>query len=80
MAGSTRILVTHQTQYLPRADIILVLEAGRLVASGSYAQLTAQGVNLQHATSQTQQGEVLLQAAAQRQLPVLCPLSRWAER
>ena len=46
MRGSTRILVTHQLQYLPQADIILVLEAGRISARGSYAQLTQQGIDL----------------------------------
>ena len=38
------MLVTHQLQYLPQADVILVLEGGRLAACGSYHQLTAQGV------------------------------------
>lgn len=42
------MLVTHQLQYLPLADLILVLEGGRLAACGTYSQLTAQGVQFQH--------------------------------
>ncbi len=39
MAGSTRILVTHQRQYLPQCDRVAVLRGGRLVALGSYQEI-----------------------------------------
>jgi ABC-type multidrug transport system fused ATPase/permease subunit len=35
----TRILVTHQLQYLPSADLIVVLDKGNLVFKGSYAEM-----------------------------------------
>lgn len=39
MAGSTRVLVTHQRQYLPRCDRVAVLRGGRLVALGTWEEL-----------------------------------------
>ena len=39
LAGTTRILVTHQTQFLPLADRVLVLDGGRVLADGSFAEL-----------------------------------------
>ena len=44
MAGSTRLLVTHQKQYLPFCDRILVLKDGIVVAEGTYDHLVEQGV------------------------------------
>ena len=44
MAGATRLLVTHQRQYLPSCDRVLVLRLGRLVAEGTQAELAAAGV------------------------------------
>ena len=46
MRDSTRILVTHQLQYLPQADVIFVLEGGRITARGSHAELSQQGIDL----------------------------------
>ena len=57
MAGSTRVLVTHQLQYLPQADVILVLEGGRVAARGSYAELAAQGIQFQKYEGMHGQGE-----------------------
>ena len=57
MRGSTRILVTHQLQYLPHADIILVLEGGRISARGSHAELCQQGIDL-HSFQHSQPGTV----------------------
>jgi ABC-type multidrug transport system ATPase subunit len=37
------ILVTHQLQYLQRADRILLMKAGRVVAVGTMSELTALG-------------------------------------
>eukprot|EP01094_Clydonella_sp_ATCC50884_P009249 TRINITY_DN1877_c0_g4_i2.p1 TRINITY_DN1877_c0_g4~~TRINITY_DN1877_c0_g4_i2.p1 ORF type:complete len:1344 (+),score=519.36 TRINITY_DN1877_c0_g4_i2:436-4467(+) len=44
MGGTTRILVTHQLQFLPEVDEIWVMEGGRIVHSGSFLELTAAGV------------------------------------
>ena len=53
--------VTHQLQYLPHADHVLVLDSGRIAARGSYAQLASQGFDFQRLTAQqAQQGESLL--------------------
>lgn len=43
---STRVLVTNQMQVLAKADIIVVLEGGRIVAKGTLAQLYERGVQL----------------------------------
>lgn len=39
LTGRTRILVTHQRQYLPACDTIAVLRCGELVAVGTWADL-----------------------------------------
>ncbi|CAL8111094.1 unnamed protein product [Orchesella dallaii] len=39
LAGKLRILVTHQLQYLPQADHIIILKDGKVVAQGSYDEL-----------------------------------------
>ena len=44
MKNSTRILVTHQKQYLPYVDWILVLNHGKVVAKGTYEELTNMGI------------------------------------
>ncbi|KAL4420399.1 hypothetical protein ABPG75_010055 [Micractinium tetrahymenae] len=44
MAGSTRLLVTHQRQFLPGCDAVLVLRGGQVAFRGTYAELAAQGV------------------------------------
>ncbi|KAL4424666.1 hypothetical protein ABPG77_004473 [Micractinium sp. CCAP 211/92] len=44
MAGSTRLLVTHQRQFLPGCDFILVLRGGQVAHRGTYAELAGQGV------------------------------------
>ncbi|KAL0032002.1 hypothetical protein WJX77_000079 [Trebouxia sp. C0004] len=46
LAGRTRILATHQMQYLPAADWVVVMQAGRISHQGRYEDLTAQGVEL----------------------------------
>ena len=45
LASSTRVLVTHQLQFLPDADLVIKLEKGRIVAAGSYNDLISQGVS-----------------------------------
>jgi ABC-type multidrug transport system fused ATPase/permease subunit len=41
LAGKTRILVTHQVQYLPQADRVVVMSSGEITAVGTYAELIA---------------------------------------
>lgn len=41
LQGTTRLLVTHQRQYLPLCDRIVVLREGAIVAQGPYAELAA---------------------------------------
>mmetsp|Transcript_19797 Transcript_19797/g.50032 ORF Transcript_19797/g.50032 Transcript_19797/m.50032 type:complete len:884 (+) Transcript_19797:966-3617(+) len=46
LAGATRILVTHQTQFLPLADKVVLLEQGGVLAQGGFAELQASEVDL----------------------------------
>ncbi|MFQ5855676.1 MAG: ABC transporter ATP-binding protein, partial [Anaerolineae bacterium] len=43
MAGRTTLLITHQLRLVQRADLILVLEGGRIVERGSHAELLRDG-------------------------------------
>ncbi|CAG9767681.1 unnamed protein product [Ceutorhynchus assimilis] len=40
LKGKTRILVTHQLQYLKKADLIVVLNEGRIEAMGTFRELS----------------------------------------
>ena len=44
LQGRTRILVTHQLQFLPEADMIVMMEDGSIARSGTHAELLTQGV------------------------------------
>eukprot|EP01065_Artemidia_motanka_P052517 TRINITY_DN9507_c1_g1_i1.p1 TRINITY_DN9507_c1_g1~~TRINITY_DN9507_c1_g1_i1.p1 ORF type:complete len:1265 (+),score=386.40 TRINITY_DN9507_c1_g1_i1:95-3889(+) len=46
LAGKTRVLVTHQLQYLPHADRIVVLDEGRVVFNGAYRDIVDSAINL----------------------------------
>jgi len=39
MAGKTRVLVTHQLQYAPRADLVVFMREGRVAELGSFDAL-----------------------------------------
>jgi ABC-type multidrug transport system ATPase subunit len=41
LKSKTRLLVTNQLQYVPDADVVVVLKNGRIVESGSYGDLMA---------------------------------------
>jgi subfamily B ATP-binding cassette protein MsbA len=43
MAGRTTIVIAHRLSTVERADCIVVMDAGAIVACGSHAQLLAQG-------------------------------------
>jgi hypothetical protein len=84
-SGTTRILVTHQRQYLPKCDRVAVLRNGQLVACGPYEQVAALQLpeltggavtmSLDVPEEQQQQGEVEGSRSAS-QLPVL---TSWPE-
>ncbi|KAI8619281.1 P-loop containing nucleoside triphosphate hydrolase protein [Chytriomyces sp. MP71] len=39
LAGKTRVLVTHQLHFLPKVDIVVLMEAGKIVAQTSFEEL-----------------------------------------
>ncbi|KAJ3194117.1 hypothetical protein HK101_003453 [Irineochytrium annulatum] len=43
LGQKTRLLVTHQLHFLPRVDHIYLMEGGRIIESGTYKQLLADG-------------------------------------
>lgn len=45
LRNQTRVLVTHQLQFLPQVDRIIVMDKGRVLHEGSYVQLMAAGVS-----------------------------------
>jgi len=50
LRNKTRVLVTHQTQFLPQVDRVAVLGGGRLLHFGTYQELAAAGVSFQSLT------------------------------
>ncbi|KAL6750031.1 P-loop containing nucleoside triphosphate hydrolase protein [Haematococcus lacustris] len=46
LAGSTRILVTHQLQYVDAADVVVVMSDGKVADLGTHKELKARGVDL----------------------------------
>ncbi|ELT99037.1 hypothetical protein CAPTEDRAFT_212470 [Capitella teleta] len=57
LSEKPRILVTHQIQYLARADKILVLKDGEVVNVGTYEELTAQGIDFESLMEEPEAGE-----------------------
>lgn len=45
MDGAARILVTHQKQYLPRCDRILVVRGGKIVEEGTFEELAKKKID-----------------------------------
>jgi ATP-binding cassette subfamily C (CFTR/MRP) protein 1 len=43
MAGKTRVLATHALHVLDRVDTVYVMDEGRVVEAGTYAELRARG-------------------------------------
>jgi ABC-type bacteriocin/lantibiotic exporter with double-glycine peptidase domain len=41
-AGRTRVLITNQLHILHKCDHVVVMEQGRIVEQGTYAQLVAE--------------------------------------
>ena len=48
LAGRTRLLVTHQVQFLPACDMVVVMEEGQVSACGTFEELLSRGVDFQH--------------------------------
>ncbi|KAN0028502.1 hypothetical protein ACTFIV_010347 [Dictyostelium citrinum] len=46
MADKTRILVTHQLQFIPSADHIVVVDNGKLI-QGTYSELKSKGIDFE---------------------------------
>jgi len=46
LSDKTIVLVTHAIQYLPSCDSILVMDKGKIVESGQYAELLATGTHM----------------------------------
>ena len=44
LQGKTRVLVTHQQVYFPKADHIILLDKGSVAHEGSYEELLQRGV------------------------------------
>eukprot|EP00746_Dinoflagellata_sp_MGD_P011278 gnl/MRDRNA2_/MRDRNA2_123593_c0_seq1.p1 gnl/MRDRNA2_/MRDRNA2_123593_c0~~gnl/MRDRNA2_/MRDRNA2_123593_c0_seq1.p1 ORF type:complete len:953 (+),score=230.34 gnl/MRDRNA2_/MRDRNA2_123593_c0_seq1:187-2859(+) len=72
LKGKTRILVTHQSQYLPKCDSIYVMEDGCIKASGTYQELLAKNLIQQEkddegdVTDATKQSDVQLKVPGAR--------------
>lgn len=47
--GKTVIIVTHQLQYLPSCDAVMLMEGGKVAAYGSYQEVRQSGVDLRNA-------------------------------
>ncbi len=65
-AGRTRVLVTHQVQFLPEADMIVVVQGGRIAAQGGYDELVASGVDFRQLVEDVSTDESIEVSAAQR--------------
>ena len=75
-ADATTIVVSHRTSVLRRADRILVLDEGRLVAAGSHDELLAQPGNPYQRTWLLQQAEAALERRAERRIePTRAPVA-----
>ena len=46
MRGKTRILVTHQVHLLDQCDMIVILDDGKIKASGSFTELQRSGLDI----------------------------------
>lgn len=55
LAGSTRVLVTHQLQFLAQADLVAVVKQGSISDIGSHDELVARGVDFHQFSLQQQQ-------------------------
>nr|XP_006811390.1 PREDICTED: multidrug resistance-associated protein 4-like [Saccoglossus kowalevskii] len=57
LSGKTRILVTHQTQYLDTVDKVLVLKEGEVLAFGTLQEIQNSGIDCADVIRECQQGK-----------------------
>ena len=55
--GRTVLLVSHQVQYAPRCDVVMMMDGGRVVESGSYEQLQAKGIDFRAIVADAHTGD-----------------------
>ena len=56
LRGRTVLLVSHQVQYAPRCDVVIMMDGGRVVEMGSYEQLQAKGIDFRAIVSDAHTG------------------------
>ena len=56
LAGRTVLLVTHQLQFAPRCDIVMMMEQGKIVQMGSYDELQSKGIDFRAIVSDAHTG------------------------
>ncbi|CAL8129140.1 unnamed protein product [Orchesella dallaii] len=64
LVNNLRILVTHQLQYLPQADFILVFDQGKLISQGTYQQLSDRGIDFLNIISNESEESKLFRRAS----------------
>ena len=57
LAGKTVLLVTHQLQFAPRCDLVMMMEEGKIVQLGSYEQLQSVGIDFAAIVSDAHTGD-----------------------
>ena len=57
LQDSTRILVSHQLQYLPAADVVVVMRGGTISDLGGYEELLSRGVDLSFVVKESEHDE-----------------------
>lgn len=55
---STRLLVTHQVHFLKEADIIIVIENGKIMQKGTYSDLTTSSFEFTKILQKYNQNEI----------------------
>ena len=57
LAGKTVLLVTHQLQFAPRCDLVMMMEEGKIVQMGSYDELQSKGIDFRAIVSDAHTGD-----------------------
>ena len=57
LRGRTVLLVSHQVQYAPRCDAVIMMDGGRVVEMGSYEQLQTKGIDFRAIVSDAHTGD-----------------------